>query len=286
MNIIYCVCKETELSVDISLWSMLGRKVSNLGRMLDGDKNASLNASSIESGASESQLASFFAESCPSAPQEIRAPVKGSIQSFFTQQKTTTKVGETSLKKTPKQKKPPIDLTSFVANKEKNPQKPANLSLSKSRPSSILKINWSCSICTFINQSSSSVCEMCGTLNCKPASRGKADDPLTSPVSVINRTLSSENSVEIISVDTESRPNVLLAFQVSQNSGRVSIYYLNGESLFINFDPEDLVAESTEEKILEKQVKRTLAHQRDTISPSDVFFDDSKVEDGKYDNWF
>lgn len=34
----YCVCKDESLSVDMRLWSMLGRKVGTLGRVIDGCK--------------------------------------------------------------------------------------------------------------------------------------------------------------------------------------------------------------------------------------------------------
>ena len=38
VNVMYCVCKDPELSVDTQLWSMLGRKVRNLGQVIDGCK--------------------------------------------------------------------------------------------------------------------------------------------------------------------------------------------------------------------------------------------------------
>lgn len=36
VNIMYCVCKDETLSVDMSIWAMLGRKVGTLGKVLDG----------------------------------------------------------------------------------------------------------------------------------------------------------------------------------------------------------------------------------------------------------
>jgi SWI/SNF-related matrix-associated actin-dependent regulator 1 of chromatin subfamily A len=38
VNVMYCVCKDESLSVDMRLWAMLGRKVGNLGRVIDGCK--------------------------------------------------------------------------------------------------------------------------------------------------------------------------------------------------------------------------------------------------------
>lgn len=36
VNVMYCVCKDPELSVDNTLWAMIARKVGNLGRVIDG----------------------------------------------------------------------------------------------------------------------------------------------------------------------------------------------------------------------------------------------------------
>jgi SNF2 family DNA or RNA helicase len=36
VNIMYCVCKDEQLSVDMRLWAMLGRKVGTLGQVIDG----------------------------------------------------------------------------------------------------------------------------------------------------------------------------------------------------------------------------------------------------------
>eukprot|EP00957_Ditylum_brightwellii_P178489 13596687-Ditylum_brightwellii.AAC.1 len=48
VNIMYCVCKDQEMSIDLSLWKMLGKKVGTLGRVIDGNKDASLNADDTE----------------------------------------------------------------------------------------------------------------------------------------------------------------------------------------------------------------------------------------------
>jgi len=36
VNIIYCVCKDEDVSIDMTIWKMLSRKVGNLGRLMDG----------------------------------------------------------------------------------------------------------------------------------------------------------------------------------------------------------------------------------------------------------
>jgi SWI/SNF-related matrix-associated actin-dependent regulator 1 of chromatin subfamily A len=36
VNIMYCVCKDKQLSIDMGLWAMLRRKVGTLGQIIDG----------------------------------------------------------------------------------------------------------------------------------------------------------------------------------------------------------------------------------------------------------
>lgn len=100
VNVMYCICKDEEVSVDMSLWSMLGRKVGNLGRVVDGERGKGLNAVERDAGASspdggdanavsvEEELSSFFASSTVSSSGKPgKGPVvKGTIQSFFGKQ--------------------------------------------------------------------------------------------------------------------------------------------------------------------------------------------------------
>lgn len=105
VNVMYCICKDEEVSVDMNLWSMLARKVGNLGRVVDGER-AKLNAvekdndsssngdkkqsSGSGKGASvEDELSSFFAKSnvSSSSSKQSKGPiVRGTIQSFFSKQ--------------------------------------------------------------------------------------------------------------------------------------------------------------------------------------------------------
>jgi hypothetical protein len=41
VNILYFVCQDQSLSVDMQLWNMLGRKVGTLGKVVDGCKVSS-----------------------------------------------------------------------------------------------------------------------------------------------------------------------------------------------------------------------------------------------------
>ncbi|KAL3804483.1 hypothetical protein HJC23_002522 [Cyclotella cryptica] len=106
VNVMYCICKDGDLSVDSSLWGMLGRKVGNLGRVVDGQRGKGMNAvdaEKIETGirmtskqhavSAEEDLASFFANACSALPErKKRGPlVKGTLQSFFAKQIEKTK---------------------------------------------------------------------------------------------------------------------------------------------------------------------------------------------------
>ena len=100
VNVMYCICKDEDVSVDMSLWQMIARKVGNLGKVVDGER-AKLNAvekdnipsNKEKAGASvEEELTTFFASSnlSPAKRQKKGGPVvKGSIQSFFNKSKTT-----------------------------------------------------------------------------------------------------------------------------------------------------------------------------------------------------
>ncbi|KAL3817457.1 hypothetical protein ACHAXA_001464 [Cyclostephanos tholiformis] len=105
VNVMYCICKDEEVSCDMSLWSMLARKVGNLGKVVDGERGQ-LDAVERENDASsdgeksqsrarnckgtsvEDELMSFFASSTiATCGKQTKGPiVKGTIQSFFMKQ--------------------------------------------------------------------------------------------------------------------------------------------------------------------------------------------------------
>lgn len=162
VNIMYCVCKDADMSVDMSLWKMLGKKVSNLGRMIDGEKGASMNAKDSENSApSEQELATFFADTCPNETEnKKKAPAKGSIQSFF--KKSSQKVSMNMVKSyavTPESSKVESLLCNSTIKKSTNS---IVTSISKQKPMETIS-TWSCNMCTFSNQSKSAACVMCGT---------------------------------------------------------------------------------------------------------------------------
>ena len=169
VNIMYCVCKDADMSVDMSLWKMLGKKVSNLGRMIDGEKGASMNAKDSENSApSEQELASFFADNCPNDTEnKKKAPAKGSIQSFFKKPSADTS------SKPQKLSTSMVKSCAVTLERSKVESLPCNSTIKKSTNSVVMSVSkqnpmetkstWSCTMCTFSNQSKSAACVMCGT---------------------------------------------------------------------------------------------------------------------------
>ena len=89
----YCICQDETVSIDMSLWKMLGRKISSLGMVVDGarkrldavEQDAISSNGEKRNASVEEELTSFFANSVTSkkANQKKSPVVKGSIQSFF-----------------------------------------------------------------------------------------------------------------------------------------------------------------------------------------------------------
>ena len=100
VNVMYCICKDEEVSVDMTLWSMLSSKVGNLGRVVDGergqlgavekdfDQQFATPRRNESSSSVEEDLTSFFASSKKSSgtKRNTNSIVKGTIQSFFMKQ--------------------------------------------------------------------------------------------------------------------------------------------------------------------------------------------------------
>jgi len=321
VNIMYCVCKDTELSVDMSLWSMIGRKVNNIGKMIDGEKNASLNAVDAENCVTE--LADFFAENGPSSEASIqkKAPVKGSIQSFFVRKSKT-------------------DNSSKIADQSSNIITPDS---SKNRKCEIISLpvtrttSWACKICTFINEerSKSKGCEMCGELSHEVSISNEVVHPSKRVVLI-----SSHTSSEVISLIDTTKPvlqavsdpvvprstqqnsfgannesrslatsgNVidlcndgddddddddedekgncilknkgvsLIRFSVSPNSGRLAIHNSKGDTMNVNFEIDEVILDSTSDKMLETQLKRKFSQRNQSISHHEIEINDAGVE--------
>lgn len=294
VNVMYCVCKEKDLSVDLSLWAMIGKKVNNLGRMIDGEKNAALNANDVENSTTE--LASFFAENNPNQklPGESNStPVKGSIQSFFV----------------PKASQAPSQDPMKVCKKMQQKKDQKTIQFNSASP--VRKVQtWTCEMCTFVNEKRkyNLSCEMCGQsrqrqvtpcgenaiLKSSMSTKTTCNSPivdlsrchgenkeLQSSAVLAKKLLKQTQPITIeISEEKDSQKVSLVQFKVSENSGRIAIFGIDGVSLNFNFDIDEVLAESTGE-ILEKYVKRTMTQQRECISPNEVKFNNGGVRLGE-----
>jgi hypothetical protein len=148
---------------DMQLWKMLGRKVNNLGRVVDGERNISMGAQKAGlngkgAGLSgQDELQSFFAEAQVRDEKVSKVPAKGTIMSFFAKQKQ--KIPQSS-------SKVPNNISKESATKlSKSSQKTCIFgNPSKENPT---MIEWDCEACTFHNKqrqhfSDSMACEICG----------------------------------------------------------------------------------------------------------------------------
>ena len=206
VHIMYCVCNDETISVDMSLWSMLSRKIGNIGSIIDGTKNASMNAketseedrlklglgpddksASYVGLSGEQELTSFFAESSVlnSYGKKKNHPiVKGSIQSFFLKQNSSSKKEKVQNFEEPKRKVTMASSLTSTTNDESNiapipsfvitpeHKKIHNQNNAKScliSNTSNNTITFACKACTFLNEnkllSKSKLlsCDICGT---------------------------------------------------------------------------------------------------------------------------
>ncbi len=146
----------------MQLWQMLGRKTNNLGRVVDGDRNASMGvkkAGQDGTGAGlsgQDELQSFFAETKVQDEKESKTPVKGTIMSFFAKQQ----------QKTPRSKSKA--LTSIrTESMKKTPSFQKSSMFGNSSNDNLQMVEWDCEACTFHNEqrqrfSDVLACEMCG----------------------------------------------------------------------------------------------------------------------------
>lgn len=178
MNILYLICQDAKVSVDPQLWKMLARKIGTLGKVIDGENNASMNAKEAPANgipnnpkrqSVQDELQSFFADTSPNdtSTGTPKIPIKGTIMSFFKKQSESSKKNEQQPKK--KNTTPPRVTTPspFVQSIKKNmkmtptsPQMP--MAISPKQPT----VEWACEKCTFINSQPKDSrwlkCTMCG----------------------------------------------------------------------------------------------------------------------------
>mmetsp|Transcript_34297 Transcript_34297/g.82616 ORF Transcript_34297/g.82616 Transcript_34297/m.82616 type:complete len:1136 (-) Transcript_34297:436-3843(-) len=159
VNVVYLICEDSNMSIDNQLWKMLSRKISSLGKVIDGQRGASLQANYQEkdnlknnnpnAGMSvQDELSTFFADASTSKNDIMKKdPPKGSILNFFAKKGTSDNDSD-----------------------GKNVLSAANTPSSKHNSSEHV-VEWSCSACTFNNarktrHTSSLACSICGKLYC------------------------------------------------------------------------------------------------------------------------
>lgn len=274
VNIMYCACKDDDLSVDMQLWKMLGRKVGTLGRIIEGEKGLSLHANQVENSApSEQELSSFFAETCPSqsSQRNDKMTVKGSIQSFFMKKSECSITSVVTVKPSvsPENAKQ-MESEKEMKHKRKTPDSPHPIT------ETMFVSSWVCNKCTFINKSSSSRdkrCEMCGNIEyCNSHLKIFSND---------NEVICLSDSDDDIIVEEKKKvdrmfESHLLSFSVSQNSERVFIHNASGDSLFVSFEIEKLLIEQVPN---DPSYKTSTKRRRSQIRPINICFDDVHVSE-------
>mmetsp|Transcript_10438 Transcript_10438/g.21657 ORF Transcript_10438/g.21657 Transcript_10438/m.21657 type:complete len:1175 (+) Transcript_10438:84-3608(+) len=172
VNVMYCICKDEDVSVDSYLWKMLGRKVNTLGRVVDGERKGlnaveqtsegvSQSCNNRQTGVSaEEELSLFFARENTSSAMKTKstAVAKGSIQSFFK---------KNAVKSDAKNKNPQSTLPtqnpstiSLLGDEDDSAALEPNVA---QHSNSKLPQYFSCQKCTFQNSINLSSCSMCGT---------------------------------------------------------------------------------------------------------------------------
>jgi hypothetical protein len=132
---------------------MLSRKTSNLGRVVDGEKNAGMNAQ--KSG--QDELQSFFAETSVRDEKVSKTPVKGSILSYFGKQQNQKNQPNKALGSK-------IEIEGDAKESSKARSSIATKGILKNSR----KIEWDCVACTLHNSQEQQhsdwlVCEICQT---------------------------------------------------------------------------------------------------------------------------
>ena len=178
VNVMYAVCKDEDMSVDMSLWRMLGRKVGNLGKVIDGCRDASMGAKIKSEGDStgcayesaQDELTRFFAEVSSVVTKSPDLPVKGSIMSFFKSATSASPLQDCSAKSsaTLATAETPRLFSDRVHDKPSANPSPVDPSKANIPYNAETVVTWSCDACTFLNckiraKSGYLACDVCRT---------------------------------------------------------------------------------------------------------------------------
>ena len=247
VNVMYCVVKDRDISIDMKLWNMLGRKIGTLGRIIDGQKNATMNAheqagcSNAGGGASaEAELQAFFAEESSNNSVAASTPstvVRGSIQSFFAGGAKKKSSPKESVASSARKSVSSINSTTPLSSNKKTPingiqamfaaagSGTAKAAGGKKRAETMMTVKWSCKACTFDNSRSVSVtnsdplrCEICDTVKTEECGSGSRASTSTG----INIDLSISSSSEDEDDEDEFQQEYFSAKSASRSSKSTS----------------------------------------------------------------
>ena len=175
VNVMYATCKDEDMSIDMTLWRMLGRKVGNLGKVIDGCRDASMgakmttenNTTGFTCESAQDELTRFFAEMSSEVTTNLELPVKGSIMSFFKPVTSASPVQDCSAKSSETLAMAIVPKLSAHRPHSK-PSATSESSHANIPCTAKMAATWSCDACTFLNskvraKSGYLACDMCQT---------------------------------------------------------------------------------------------------------------------------
>ena len=169
VNVYYCIEQDKTKSIDMTLWNMLSRKMNNVGVIMDGKRNE-LDAAYDESATPSNQIKDEVG---------LRESGEDQLISFFAENKTGD-IREAPAKGS---------IISFFKKK--------SITKESKKASKV-----SCSSCTFLNDSSSSACRMCG----KEMGCLTYKEALSSPLASngISSVIMEKKKIEVVEVTPDS----------------------------------------------------------------------------------
>jgi len=279
-QMLYCICKDKEMSLDPLLCKILGKKMHTLSRVVDGSSEFGRNTAFLAGAENASaphqsgqdELTNFFATNiAPAATGRTTTSPRprGSIEFFLAKAKAKSARSDSTARS-------PSTAKAGTLPFDDGEKAPCDL------------VKWTCSACTFANskaQCSSELycCEMCNETHSRwdlqpqttfvtPTPKSKAH----SKQEVIELDMSDDDAeecyvesevVEIIDSPPAKKQKQMhqdpirgskehvWEFSVSNNSGRVTLHR-NGMVTF-NFDLEDVLAPDTMDDLLSRQSRNT-----------------------------
>jgi SWI/SNF-related matrix-associated actin-dependent regulator 1 of chromatin subfamily A len=227
VNVTYCVCKDGDLSIDMTIWKMLTNKTGNLSKIVDGERKGmdavetSMALNNVGEGSNsgvsaEADLVNFFTstKSTQSAKANTGPPVKGTIQSFFKKQAAAK--DSSNAPSTARKLKSDGKTRSLDGKTSPNSVAVACISLLDNNEVASF-VN--CPACTFQNNADATVCAMCSSpiagVSCKPTAHEQIQEQEWACSAC---TFANKNDLLVCEVCGTDRQNELGAFHLPDQS--------------------------------------------------------------------